>query len=169
MDKLNAKDEAARAATSAQRNEIIALRESKKEQLSLLEATKAEAEVLRGQVVASPARLKAEVSSLEASVEAEQRAVDEVEEQKRLLMRRLEIVACGAKNVNKFMVLGGEAEVSIARFCIACVRRVRRCHHRDSLVEPSHCIHADGGQAAKERDEGGEGPQSRGRGCCRRD
>jgi kinetochore protein Nuf2 len=108
--RLRAKDEAARAATSAQRQEILALREAKKEILQQLEASKEEAELRRAQIVASPARLKSEIVSLEGLVEHEQKALDELDAQKRVLARQLEVVAKAEKDVNKALLLMGDAE-----------------------------------------------------------
>jgi kinetochore protein Nuf2 len=110
LQRLRARDEAARAATSAQRQDILAVREAKKELQLQLEAAREEVEARRAQVVASPARLKAEIVTLETLVEQEQRAVDELDAQKRVLSRQLEVVAKAEKDVNKALLLMGEAE-----------------------------------------------------------
>ena len=110
LARLRARDEAARAATSTQRQEILAVREAKKELLLQLEAVKEETEARRAQIVSSPARLKAEIVTLEALVDQEQRAVDELDGAKRVLSRQLEVVAKAEKDVNKALLLMGEAE-----------------------------------------------------------
>jgi len=107
---LRNQDEAARASTGVQRQEILAMREVKKELQKQLEASKEEAELRKAQIVSSPARLKAEIVSLEGLVNQEQRAVDELDEQKRILSRQLEVVAKAEKDINKAMLLMGEAE-----------------------------------------------------------
>jgi kinetochore protein Nuf2 len=86
------------------------MREVKKELQKQLEASKEEAELRKAQIVSSPARLKSEIVSLEGLVAQEQRAVDELDEQKRILSRQLEVVAKAEKDINKAMLLMGEAE-----------------------------------------------------------
>lgn len=115
LDRLRNKDEHDRNIAAEEKASIVALREAKRDLVAQLEAIKAETEIRRGQIVGSPARLKSEVSALEAAVEAEQRANDELDEQKRLLLRQMEIVAKAEKDVNKALVLMAEAEVEVKK------------------------------------------------------
>jgi len=115
LDRLRSKDEYDRSIAAEEKATVVGLRENKRDLLAQLEAIKAETEIRRGQIVGSPARLKSEVSALEAAVEAEQRANDELDEQKRLLLRQMEIIAKAEKDVNKALVLMAEAEVEVKK------------------------------------------------------
>ncbi len=96
---------------SAEKQEIVALREAKRDLVAQVEAIKAETSSKRGQIVSSPWRLKSEVAALETAVEHEQRAVDELDEAKRMYMRQLEVVSKADKDVAKALTLMAEAEV----------------------------------------------------------
>lgn len=111
LERMMVKNESARSATSEGKAEVVALRDAKRDLLAQVDSIKAETEVRKGQIVGSPARLKGELAALEAAVEAEQRAMDELDEHKRLLMRQTDIVAKAEKDVNKALRMISETEV----------------------------------------------------------
>jgi chromosome segregation ATPase len=115
LDKLMAKNEATRAAASADRDACAALREARRDLVAQTEAVKAEVEARRAQIVGSPWRLKNELAALETAVDSEQRAADDLDTHKRLIMRQVEIVAKADKDVVKALALMAEAEVEVKK------------------------------------------------------
>lgn len=82
---------------------------------SQIEAVKAETEAKRGLIVDSPGRVKEELEAAVRVVEAAQADLTASEDERKALVRRLEVVRKAEKDVGKVIALLGEVEAEMGR------------------------------------------------------
>ena len=114
---LSSQLEELRTSTKVTKEELLAAREASAGLVQRLGELKAQAEATRAMIVTSPAKVKAEVAGLEENTANEQRALDDLDVRRRIMSKRLEVVAKAEKDILKAMTLMGESEVG-QRFCL---------------------------------------------------
>jgi len=146
---LSSQLEELRTSTKATKEELLAARETSGSLAQRLGDLKAQSEATRSMIVTSPAKVKAEVASLEESVAIDQRSLDELDVKRRVMMKRLEVVSKADKDVVKAMALMGESEVSKMTMAVAILLLFFAClepapshsfssHHRTfSFLNPN--------------------------------
>ncbi len=115
LDRLRLIESTTRASASKTRDDIASLKVHIEEVHAATQATRADTEMKRSQIVSSPLRVKAEVGVLEAAVATEQAVVSQLDADKQMISRQMEIVAKADKDVNKAMTLMAEAEAEAVK------------------------------------------------------
>jgi len=123
---LSAQLEALRAGTKGTKEELLIARDAALAAAQRVAELRAQADAVRGQIVSSPAKVRAEVAALEAAVAAEQRTLDALDARRRGAEKRVAVVAKADKDVVKAVTLMGEAEVRLGRRREFCTHRTNK-------------------------------------------
>ena len=162
-NELSAQLEELRTTTKSTKEGLLAARDSAQALAQRVADTKAAVEGARAMIVSSPEKARAEVAGLEEQVAHEQRALDDLDAQRRKVAQQQAVVAKADKDVIKAMTLMAEAEVRgwsarLPSFAPSPAPPAARSHPTPAFLNPPPPPAGRGGQAQAPA-KGGEAAQ----------